>query len=194
MERPNRFDHASGPRAGGSILPTPKEIAELVSAADSMPGAIDFQDVVSIVANTGIRPAELCQLRWSDVDFERRCLSIGALGGARTRRIPLGDKALAVLRVRCQRQPNGEFVLGGSPRLVLERVSRRCRLLSAQTCRRVVTLRQLRLAFLNRWVDSGGSLEALPLISGIAQSSRRAKLDWEQKFKIAVHHQARIEL
>ncbi len=194
MERPIRFDRDSRPRAGGSILPTPREIAELVSAADSMPDAADFQDVVSIVANTGIRPAELCNLRWPDVDFERKCLSIGASGGARARRIPLGDKALALLRVRRQRQPDSEFVLGRSPRLVLERASRRCRLLSVQTCRRVVTLRLLRLAFLNRWVDSGGSLEALTLISGVAQTSRCAKLDLEQKFEIAVHHQAQVEV
>jgi hypothetical protein len=57
------------------------------TSAGSMPGSTDIQDVISIVANIGIRPVELCNLRWSDVEFERRRLSIGALGAARARRV-----------------------------------------------------------------------------------------------------------
>ena len=146
--------------------PSAQEIAELVSTASRELETLDVRDVVSIIANTGIRSGELCGLRWEDINFEERYITIRAGRGLHLRRVPFGSKVLEILMARREREPVSEFVFGKSPRLVIERVSRQCRSLSARICTNLVTLHALRLAFYKRWVESGGSAQALGLISG----------------------------
>jgi len=173
-------------------LPATGELAEFLSAVEKLNP--ELFEVASIVANTGIRSEELCALRWCDVDFASRCISVASMKAPSSRRIPIGGKVSEILAARRQRHSGHEFVLGRSPRQAIERVGRQCRLLSARICSRTITLRMLRMAFLKRWIDSGGSAEALALIAGSAHVSRQSTLSWNQRYQIAVHHQSKLEL
>lgn len=78
------------------------------------PGA-RFRQVLTFLWHTGCRPCEACQLRWSDVDFERQLIvlkehkTIHTQRKPRPRMIPLDSvalKLLAWLKARAE----GEFV------------------------------------------------------------------------------------
>lgn len=175
-------------------LPSARELADLLSAAVTSSNSPDLPDAIAIIANTGIRSEELCALRWADVDLEERFLSISPLKGPYSRRIPFGERVFTVLSTRRNRQPACEYVLGRSPRAAIERVARQCRLLSLRTCNRAVTLRMLRLAFLKRWIQEGGSPEALALIAGNLRFPRHSRQSWSQRYLAAVQHQAALEI
>jgi integrase len=71
---------------------TPEEIASLARSAEEVHGEYGREAAAIIVtlAYTTMRPAELCALRWSDVDFERDeirvVLSLDALGNEKSRK------------------------------------------------------------------------------------------------------------
>jgi integrase len=119
------------------------------------------------VLYTGLRPRELCNLRWKDVDFRRRHLEVQSKNG-HLRRVPFESK---VLRLRKKRQPHSEFVLGNFPRSTLRKVSRQLTTLSAFTCKRIVTLQMLRRTFMSRWMNVGGDPFALGVVVGCTNYS-----------------------
>jgi integrase len=61
---------------------------------DSLPKAAD---ALELIALTGLRRQEACQLRWSEVDFAGRCLRLSETKTGRSVR-PLGNPALDLLR------------------------------------------------------------------------------------------------
>ena len=54
--------------------------------------------VVAFALETGLRRSEQFQLRWEDISFESRTLTIPLPKGGRTRHVPLSQEALAILR------------------------------------------------------------------------------------------------
>ncbi|MBN1944779.1 MAG: site-specific integrase [Bradymonadales bacterium] len=52
---------------------TPKELGQVIEVARSRP---DWFAEIYTLAYTGMRAGELYALRWEDVDFERRCISV----------------------------------------------------------------------------------------------------------------------
>jgi integrase len=174
--------------------PTAKEIADLVFTAGIELSTLDARDVLSIIANTGIRSSELRSLRWEDVNFDQRFMLVRAGHGKRVRRVPFGKNVLNVLQLRHERERSSDFVFGKSPRQVIERASRQCRSLSVGICANQVTLQGLRLSFFKRWVDSGASIQALGLISGGVYVSRKRGQDSLKDYEIAALCQADLEV
>lgn len=72
-----------------------------------------LQDVATVMVETGARPDEVCKLRLQDVNLAKGYLSIpyGKTKAAR-RKIPLTDKAQAVLERRCD-DAEGEYLFAG---------------------------------------------------------------------------------
>jgi integrase len=73
----NPADRATAPRAQRSEVSAPKatDVQRLLAAADSCDPTL--ATAVALAAITGARRGELCALRWSDVDWTRRTISIG---------------------------------------------------------------------------------------------------------------------
>jgi integrase len=134
--------------------PSIEEILHLVAIAIDMPGGLDFRDVVSLIWNAGLTPGELLGIRWSDVNFDDRIITVSSITGKHIRRIPFGEKVWLMLRARLERANSSDAILGAAPNVVLGRVSRRLRALSADSCDNIVTLIGLRRAFVQRVLDS----------------------------------------
>lgn len=149
-----------------AMPPSEDEISRLLSFAHSSSNTHDLRDVVRIIATTGMRAVELCNLRWSDVDLEGRFITISQHKNMRDRRIPFSARTAGIFRARRKQQPMSDHVLGIAPRRVLDRVSHQLRTFSAQLGRHSITLHGLRLAFANRWVNSGGCIPSLASILG----------------------------
>lgn len=148
------------------IPPSSKELEVLLAEAGKQPGAPDVVDTVTIIDSTGVRRGELQELRWEDVDLERREMTIKTGRNGRDRSIPLADNLIDILRARRDRQPDSVFVLGGSPRATLSLVAHRLRILSGRVLGRPLSLYSLRHAFAARWMSVGGDLPVLMYILG----------------------------
>jgi integrase len=75
-----------------------------------------FGDTLRLLALTGARRAEVEQLRWSELDFQRGVAMLPDLRSKTGRKtIPLGAPALAILAQR-QRIPGSDFVFPGIKR------------------------------------------------------------------------------
>jgi site-specific recombinase XerD len=69
---------------------------------------------LDLALHTGMRVSEQYQLRWEDVSFTRRTLTIARSKNGETRHVPLNKAALAAL-VALEKRVNGsEFVCGGA--------------------------------------------------------------------------------
>lgn len=80
---------------------TPDEIDALLSSVD--PRALEAQQFLLFIANTGLRKEECLAMRWKWIDFERAVLYVPAeyrKGGAARKGLPLNDIAMAVLTHR----------------------------------------------------------------------------------------------
>jgi integrase len=142
-------------------------ISQLLNLFAEHPGMRDLRDVLRIVLGTGIRVRELRELRWTDVDFPQRMLSVTANPG-NVRHVPLELETLRVLEERHGRQPESEYVLGTSPRVILDRVSRKLATLSISLGIGRVSLHMLRSTFIERLVSSGADISLAMSICGFS--------------------------
>lgn len=172
--------------------PSSEEIASLLAAAGETPLAEDVRDVVTILLHTGMRPSELCELRWSDVDFEERSITINSPKTLRARRIPIAGKTIDVLRARRERQPSTDYVFGQRPRSVLNRVARRINLLCDRIGARRITLHSFRHAFAEWWCNSGGDCWLLASIMGFRLTHRNL-INISHLYDSAARFQAQLE-
>jgi integrase len=182
---PRRFEY--------KVPPAISEIRAILSAAAASPIALDVQDVVTLIVFTCVRPGELRDLRWEEIDLTNRSMLVSSKGDSR--QVPFGNTVLRVLQARRKRPGHSEFVLGSSPHRVLHRVSRQLHVLSEGICKNTVNLRLLRVTFMERWVNSCGDLQALSYIAGYRSdySSMKTLLTRYQLYAIAAEHQRRLE-
>jgi site-specific recombinase XerD len=69
---------------------------------------------LELAMNTGIRLSEQYRLRWEDVSFTRRTLTIQRSKNGATRHVPLNRAALGALESLAKRANGSEFVCGGA--------------------------------------------------------------------------------
>ncbi len=167
-------------------------LALAISARE--PNLRDLHDLMTIISTTGIRPGELRELRWTDVDSIRRRVVIGKNSkSGYLRYVPFGRRTYQMLEGRRERGPDMEYVFGKSPRAFLVRCSRQLWKVSETIGVEHISLRALRNTFFVRWVQSGKSLDALCLISGHRLRQVEVHLSWEDRLAIAARDQAKLE-
>jgi integrase len=172
-----------------------KEFNALLSAADEDRRHGDLKDIVVILFHTGMRVSEVCELRWSDVDFEERQMLVRDRKNRRSRRVPFGQKVLQVLKARRACDLDSEFVAGNSPDRVLRKVSQQLRELSPASRRAPITLHVLRHSFMARWMAAGGGIAELGCVTGIATPTRFMKhlISPDCLYASAAKFQAKLE-
>ena len=69
---------------------------------------------LELALNTGIRLSEQYRLRWEDVSFARRTLTVARSKNGATRHVPLNKAALMALESLAKRRDGSEFVCGGA--------------------------------------------------------------------------------
>jgi len=142
------------------------QLNRLLRFSAENPEMQDLHDVLVIVSSTGIRVGELCQLRWADINLQLQELEVSNSGCSR-RRIPFGSEALQIFKKRVARQQVSEYVLGISPRALINRVSRRLASVSSNLGIAKVSLHALRENFVLRLLNSGNDLAFVARISGL---------------------------
>jgi integrase len=172
-----------------------EQLRRLLAFSQDDPSMRDLHDVVILITNTGLRLGELRELRWSGVDLHGHHLFIKTQKKSTSRSIPFESKTLQVLEARRERQSESEYVLGTSPRTVLNRISRQLRTLSAHIGVSRVSLNVLRHTFFTRLFNSGASILTLYVIGGYRSYRHLLKsfVSPEQRYEIAVRDQARME-
>jgi site-specific recombinase XerD len=87
------------------IILSPNEVARLIEAAPNL----RYRTILMTLYSTGMRRAELCQLRPEDIDTERMMLRIAHGKGDKPREVPLSEKLLDQLRryYRSEKRRNG---------------------------------------------------------------------------------------
>lgn len=153
--------------------PNPSEIRELLARVPiSSPPARNFHDVVLIVATTGVRRGELSDLKWSDVDLDRRRFRVGQKSTAGVRLVPFGPRVLETLKERRKHLPDAEHILGNSPTNALQGVSIRLAQLSELACGRRINLHSIRHFFCAQCMALGSRPESLARVVGWSLSRR----------------------
>jgi integrase len=122
----------------------------LLAASDSMPNGLDLRDVVTIILGTGIRQAELRQLRWTDVDIKAGELHVGS------RCVPLPNDVVTALTIRASK-PCTEYVMGRHPDAAMMKVAHDLKAAANGIGLSGLRLHDLRYTFVVRCMASGMS-------------------------------------
>lgn len=178
--------------AGYRWLRTRREIDLVLGAARA-----EGEQVFVLYATatwTGMRKGELAALRWADVDFEKRLVSVersfkGPTKSGRTRHLPIVDPLLPVLRawrLKCPGDlvfPNERGTLHNSSARIFEetlhRVLKRAGLAHERKRGELkphITFHDLRHTFASHWVLGGGDIFRLQKILG------HASIDMTQRY------------
>ena len=116
---------------------------------------------LELALNTGLRLSEQYRLRWEDVSFTRRTLTIQRSKNGATRHVPLNKAALGALESLAKRTSGSEFVCGGPtvPRRWFEPVVRAAGL-------QAFTWHCLRHTFASRLVMAGVDIRTVQELLG----------------------------
>jgi integrase len=93
---------------------TPAEMPALVAAIEAEPN-LYIRAAFKLYLLTGLRRAELLNLRWKDVDFDRRELRLDDTKAGRSHVVPLSAPALEILK-ELPRQLGNAYLFPGTPR------------------------------------------------------------------------------
>ena len=163
-------------------LRSDQEIANFLRAAQAEDERVYVMYAMAVY--TGLRAGELAGLRWSDIDFKQRLITVrrsytGATKSGRLRHVPILDTLLPLLRAWRLRHPGSLLftnrdgrIQGNSARVfqeVLHRVLERAGFESPVVNgkhRWYITFHGLRHTFASHWVMRGGDLFKLQKILG----------------------------
>ena len=94
---------------------TDQEFERLVSAARASK-SLRLGDAIELAVETSMRRGELCNLRWSDIDLQRRTAHCRMTKNGTSRNVALSPRAVEILGAIPRREGDTEkFVLGFSP-------------------------------------------------------------------------------
>ena len=171
-----------------------EELRLILAISRNEPNLRDLHDVLMIVSNTGIRSRQLGELRWADIDTQRRRFVVGRNSPrAYEHYVRFGARTHQMLEARREREPDTEYVFGTSPRAFLARCSRQLRTVSETVGIEHISLSVLRSTFFLRWVLSRKSLDALLMISGERLGRVKVQVNWKHELAVGIRNQARLE-
>lgn len=147
------------------------QLHQLLKIASEGPGLQDLYDVASIVSYTGLRRGELENLRWSDVAFDKSRLIVDSPMSMSVRYLPFDAKSRRILESLRDRDPDPVFVLGRSPRQVLDRVRLQLRAVARKMGAGPVSLHSLRHSYFMRLLEAGADASRVMSIGGYRSSS-----------------------
>jgi integrase len=163
-------------------IPTVNHVREILSSLGANAKESYMRTLVSLVATTGIRQRELCDARWSDVEFSKRWICVHSKG--QERKVPFGPKVLDLLQSQHDQNPGSHYVLGCNPSGVVNHL-------------RKMSLRykDLRHFFLAQWFGLGGDPGSFMTVAGYSSSSTGIRFigSPEQALKIGALHQEKVE-
>lgn len=144
----------------------------MIEAASSLRDRV----LIQILALTGMRRAEACNLCWSDIDLERRRILIRNGKGGKQRIVFLAEELLGSLE-EYRELTTGDFLFPGrsgscmtlrNVNHIVARVGARARLENPNPRHENITPHLLRHSFARNWKRAGGSMESLQKILGHA--------------------------
>jgi len=127
----------------------PWEIAAIIRAVNLERNLLDLADFIQVILWTGLNPAMVQGISWSDVHFDDRHLIARSARTLHTVCIPLPAPVLDRLRVRHERYPNDECVFSSE---CLRESKKKLQELSENVLGRALKLEHLRDAKLNGWI------------------------------------------
>jgi integrase len=144
---------------------TESQLSQILVMTEKDPKLSEVHDVVTMIITTGMRVREMRDLRWADVDFAQREITIKP-GTPDARTVPFEDKARLVFKKRRLCEPQAEYVLGESPQKLLNRVSRKLAAISTGLGIERVSFHILRRTFAHRLFSAGASIIVVMRILG----------------------------
>ena len=96
LKRPYMLEHLPIPKVPLTLptVLTQEEVQRMIEAASNLM----HRTMIMMLYSTGMRRGELCQLKVSDVDSERKMIRIRVGKGSKDRDVPLSEKLLETLR------------------------------------------------------------------------------------------------
>jgi integrase/recombinase XerD len=152
------------------VILSPGEVAQLIGAASNL----YHRTILMTLYSTGLRRAELCRLKVSDIDSKRMMLRVVQGKGGIDREIPLSKKLLAALReyYRWMRPATYLFpgTLNGSradkpitPKVVWQAVREAC---TRAGIKKPVSPHSIRHCFATHLLESGADLRSIQMMLG----------------------------
>lgn len=100
-----------------SNVPSDFQIEEYLDTAETM----GFRTLFQLMAEAGLRPKEVCTLRWNDLNLRRKTLTVDALRGLekmrvvdypgnQIRKLRLSDEMIALLKAEHRKHPHDELM------------------------------------------------------------------------------------
>lgn len=162
---PTRKEEAVVQTARHHIPLTETQLNQILAMTEKDPALSDVHDVVTMIIATGMRVREIRDLRWADVNFAQREITIKP-GTPDARTIPLGDQARSALEKLRRHEPQAECVLGASPQRLLNRVSRQLATISKVVGGDRVSYQTLRRIFAVHLFNAGTDICSVMRIMG----------------------------
>jgi integrase len=145
------------------------QLRQILSISQVDPRLRDLHEIASFISFTGIRPGELQNLCWSNVDVHknRAFVTSNKVGG---HYLAFGAKALQILEARRGREAEANYVLGASARMLLNRISRQLSAVGNRIGTSPVSLSVLRKTFIFRLLHSGADVRSVMILCGYRES------------------------
>ena len=180
------------------VIPTIVQIRQVLACLGTNAEESQTRTIISLVTTTDLQLGELCKVRWSDVDFDQRTISVDSIKGGNGRLVPLASMVLELLESERDQVTSPEHILGGHPKRAVARASRRLEELSSAHCAISFNINSLRHWFCAQSMDLGGDFESICKGAGYSFPSsstfiRYFPISQEKALKIAAQHQAMIE-
>lgn len=151
-----------GPGKARERRPTPDELARVLDQLSPQMG-----DVVLFAIATAMRRAEICRIRWSDVDAGRRLVLIRDRKHPRRTAgnhqwVPLTDRTGIDAWGIVQRQPEGERIFPLSPEFVSDSFAVACKAAGVEN----LHFHDLRHEATSRMFEAGMAIEQVAIVTG----------------------------
>jgi integrase len=145
---------------------TPEEISSLVAAIKSEPKAAHLLPIVITALNTGMRKAEILRLKWSDIDFPNRLISIEDSKNGEKRKVPMNSQLTNTLKDVKKIGNNSEYVFCNKKGEPLQAVKRSFGTALKKAGIRNFKFHDLRHTFASYMVMSGVDLATVKELMG----------------------------